>query len=167
MSLKEGVAQVKQNGMERAASIWAMLESLPQPFDPVNIYKIACSIKCAEFITRIKNTNVYSMMLSFLMDFLDTTRMIADDGNEVTKGTIEEARRCASVLEEAMPFTPKAFNDPKAYAERQHTFDGLIMLAAVKMGKEVPTKVCIDKLQEAAAKVILVAVMMEAEGNNE
>jgi len=165
VSLKQEVAQVKQNGMERAASIWAMLESLPQPFDPVNIYKTACSIKCAEFITRIKNTNVYSMMITPLMDFLDTTRTIADDGNEVTKGTIEEGHRCADVFEEAMPFTSKSFNDPKSYAERQHTFDGLIMLAAVKMGKEVPTKVCIDKLQEAAAKVMLVALMMEPEGS--
>jgi hypothetical protein len=147
--------QIRQDGMEKAASIWESLELLSNLFHPVNIYKAACSIKCAEFMMRLRDNPASTMTLKFLMAFLDRTLEIAEPLNDYTNR--DEGMDIVKILEQAMPFTAEVFQDPTAYATRQHVYDGIIMLAAAKMGKEIETREVISRFQEDVVKAVMFA----------
>jgi hypothetical protein len=159
MDLKEEVTRIREQGMERAASIWETLENLPQPVEAVNVFKAACSIKCAEFMTRVHNNPVFPVIMKSLVQFMDGTLSVVENvaGSDSSNGM-----RVVAVLEEAMPLTAEIFADAAAYATRQHVYDGLIMLAAAKMGKEQETKACIDRLQGGVAKAMLLSMFAES-----
>src|SRR5271154_3878902 len=155
--------ELRQQGMERAASIWETLET-SDPVHPVNIYKAACSIKCAEFMTRLRDNPAYGSIVRSLTQFLDGTLDIAIAYKEHSNKV--EGVRVIMILEEAMPLTAEVFADPAAYAMRQHTYDGIIMLAAAKMGKEVETREVISKFQEGVVKATLLARFAENLASN-
>jgi hypothetical protein len=153
-SVKE-LNQIRQDGMEKAAAIWETLELLTESIHPVNIYKAVCSIKCAEFMLRLRDNPAAGMTLKSLLLFLDNTLEIAKPLSAYSNQ--DEGMRAVKVLEDAMPMTSEVFQDPSAYASRQHTYDGVIMLAAVKMGKEVETQEVIAKFQEDVVKAVMFA----------
>lgn len=155
MEPQEERLQLKQKGLEQAAAIWETLENLPQPIDPVNIYKAACSAKCAEFLSRIRHNTLFDEILGALMQFLDGTLKITGD----VKSDKDEGMRVIDTITQAMPLTDDVFNDPAAYATRQHVYDGIIMLSAAKMGKEAETKECIDLLQASVARAMVIALL--------
>src|SRR5271170_4123966 len=105
--------ELRQQGMERAAAIWETLET-SDPVHPVNIYKAACSIKCAEFMTRLRDNPAYGSIIQSLMKFLDGTLEIAKAYKE--HSSQDEGVRVITILEEAMPLTAEVFADPAAYA---------------------------------------------------
>ena len=158
MELREEVAQIKQDGMEKAAVLWETLEALPQPIEPVNIFKAACSVKCAEFMTRIRNHPVALTIMKFILEFLDSTLQITGEES----GSRDEGMRVVEVFEEAMPLTEEVYSDAAAYATRQHVYDGVIMLAAAKMGKETEAKECIDQLQRGVAVAMIRSILAES-----
>jgi len=137
----EETSKIRQEAMERAAAIWETFEHLPQPIEPVNIYKAVCAVKCSEFVARVRRSPLFDLLASLVAEFLNGTIEIGDNG-----GSIREGKRALAVVEGAMPLTPEAFGDPAAYAVRQHVYDGIIMLSAAKMGKEKETRECIDRL---------------------
>src|SRR5271170_7783752 len=94
--------ELRQQGMEKAASIWETLET-SDPIHPVNIYKAACSIKCAEFMSRLRDNPAYGTIMRSLMSFLDGTLEIAMAYKE--HSSREEGERVITILEEAMPLT--------------------------------------------------------------
>ena len=155
MELKDEIAQIRQQGMERAAVLWETLENLPQPISPVDIYKAACSLKCAEFMTRIRRNPLFLTIMKSIGEFLDGTAAVVGDA-----GDRDEGLRAVSVIEEAMPMTPEVFEDATACATRQHVFDGVIMLASAKMGRDKETKECLDRLQEGIAKAMIEAMIV-------
>jgi len=157
--------QIRQEGMEVAASIWETLEALPEPIHPINIFKAACSIKCAEFMSRIRGNAAYGTIIKSLMTFLDGTLKVV--ATLKTKSNRDEGERVIAVLEETMPLTDEVFSNPIAYAKRQHTYDGIIMLAAAKMGVEAETKECISKFQEGVVKAVMLAQFAEKLTANE
>jgi len=155
MALKEEVLQIRQQGFEQAAVIWETLENLSQPILPINIYKAACSSKCAEFLTRLRNNILLTAVMRPITEFLDGTLKIAED---FTGSNGFEGLRAVAIFEEAMPLTGEVFRDTKKYAQRQHTYDALIMLASVKMGKEEETKQCIEHLQAGIVRATTLAM---------
>ena len=157
MDLKQEVGQMRQQGMERAAAIWETLETLPEPVTPVNVFKAACAIKCAEFVSRVRNNPVFDIVIKHIVNFMDDTLEImkdfADDSDQV------QGMRVIAVLEEAMPLTDAVFNNPVEYATRQHVYDGIIMLSAVKMDREEQTKECITNLQMGVTKAMMIQML--------
>src|SRR5271170_2524005 len=158
MDLKQEVGQMRQQGMERAAAIWETLETLPEPVAPVNVFKAACAIKCAEFVSRVRNNPIFDIVIKHIVNFMDDTLEVMKDFAEEGSNQVE-GMRVIEVLETAMPLSDKVFSDPVAYATRQHVYDGIIMLAAVKMDKEAETKACIETLQMGVAKAMMVAMI--------
>jgi len=159
MGLKEEVQELKQQGFEQAATIWEMLENLPQPIAPINIYKAACASKCAEFLTRLRNNMLLAVVMKSVTQFLDGTLEIAES---FTGSSSAEGMRAVAVFEEVMPLTDEVFANTKKYAQRQHVYDGVIMLAALKMGREKETKECIDRLQMGIGKAMRLAMFAES-----
>jgi hypothetical protein len=151
MELREELSQLRQAGMEKAAVVWEILENLSTPADPSNIYKAVTSLKCAEFISRTRAHKIAPALTKIVVEFLDETLAIVG----VDAGEVYEGARVISVIEEAMPLTEEIFNDPVAYAMRQHVYDGLLLLAAARLGKEVETKQCLTNMQESVAMVWL------------
>lgn len=140
----EDVHQLRQAGMERAAVVWENLETLPKPIAPVNIFKAVSSVKCAEFANRVSAHKHARPLTRIAVKFLnDTLDIIGTDNGEIFEGA-----RALDILAENMPMTDEIFNDPEAYATRQHVYDGLLLLAAAKLGKETETKRCLDAMQE-------------------
>ena len=158
MDLKEEVAQLQQAGMEKAATLWEMF--VPTKIAPVNIYKASCSIKCAEFLMRIRNNGLYMDIAKLLADFMEETLRIAD--GEGTDSDRQEGFLVIELLERDMPMTEEIFDDPAAYATRQHVYDALILLAGAKMGKENETKEAIQTLQRGVGRAMVTAVIREA-----
>src|SRR5271167_3475843 len=158
MEIREEVEHIKQLGMEQAAAIWETLEALPQPVDPVNIFKAACSVKCAEFITRVRNHPIAMTIMKSILEFLDSTLQLAEDND----GSRDEGMRVVEVMEAAMPLTDEIYNDPAAYATRQHVYDGLIMLSAAKMGKAPEAKECINRLQSGVAIAMIRSILAQS-----
>lgn len=158
MALKEELSQIRQQGMERAAAIWETLENIPEPVNPADVYKAACSIKCAEFLTRIKRHRMYMQLMQIVLEFLDTTLQIvpAEEGSEA------DGVRVINIFEKEMPLTDEVFNDPTAYATRQHVYDGIILLSSIKLGKEAETKACIERMQQDVAGLMVVTYLKEA-----
>jgi hypothetical protein len=78
------------------------------------------------------------------------------------EGEVSGGVRVLSVVEEAMPLTDEIFNDPAAYATRQHVYDGILLLTAVKMGKEVETKKCIEVMHAGVAKILIMSYLKES-----
>jgi hypothetical protein len=152
------VASIRQQGMEKAATIWETFENLPTPFSPVNIFKAACSIKCAEFVSRIRSNDLLLLLSEYIGAFLDETLAVAGTS---TEAAIDEGMRVVDTLEKEMPLTDEIFEDPARYATRQHVYDGLIMLSAAKMGKEKEAKGCIDRLQSGVSKAMLMAMIQQ------
>jgi hypothetical protein len=150
--------QIRQAGMEKAAEVWETLEHLPSPVDPVNIYKAASSLKCAEFISRLRAHKLAYVLSKLMLQFLDDTVVIVG----IDAGEVIEAARVISLIEEAMPLTDEIFNDPMAYATRQHVYDGLLLLAAARLGKEVETQKCLTDMQEGVAMVWLMNRLEES-----
>jgi hypothetical protein len=159
MELREEVAHIRQQGMEKAAVIWETLETLPQPVEPVNIFKAACSVKCAEFMTRVRNHPMALMLMKSVLQFLEATRQVTEDNN----GSQEEGMRVVTIFEEAIPLTDEVYNDAAAYATRQHVYDGVIMLAAAKLGKEAEVKDCIDEFQRSVAMAMIRSILAQGE----
>jgi hypothetical protein len=160
MDLKEEVAQLRQTGMEKAAGLWEMFQTLPTPIAPVNIYKAACSIKCAEFLARIRNNSLYFDIARQLTEFMDETLRIAE--GEGTKSDMDEGFRAIKLMEREMPLTGEIFDDAAAYATRQHVYDGVIVLAAARMGKETEVKECIENLQKGVGRAMVTAIFRAA-----
>jgi hypothetical protein len=160
MDLKEEVEQLRQTGMEKAAVIWEMLEALPTPVVPTNIYKAACSIKSAEFLARTRSSPIFSQIMEIIAEFMDATIQIA--GESVDENDRIEGFRVIELLEQEMPLNQEIFDDPSAYATRQHTYDGVIILAAAKMGKEEETKASLENLQKGVARAMITAVFKAA-----
>jgi len=158
MELREEMLQLRQTGMEKAAEVWETLENLPNPMDPANVYKASVSLKCAEFISRVRHLKIAPLLAKIMLQFLENT--IAVVGNEA--GDVHEGARAMKVIEEIMPMTEEIFNDPTACAMRQHVFDGLLLLAAVRLGKELETKKCLDDMQEDVALVWLMGRLEES-----
>jgi hypothetical protein len=158
MGLREEMVQIKQEGMERAAAIWEVLENQPQPFDPANIYKACCSVKCAEFISRTLTHRLAPALMEAVMKFLDDTLVLVP--SEV--GSTEEGERVMDVLSLEMPLTEEIYNDPSKYATRQHVYDGLILLAAMKLGKEEETKTVLHEMQQSVARALIANYLKEA-----
>jgi hypothetical protein len=69
MELHEEMLQIKQAGMEKAAVIWETLEHLPQPIEPVDICKAISSVRCAEFLARIRNHKLAPALTQCVMQF--------------------------------------------------------------------------------------------------
>jgi hypothetical protein len=158
MELRDEITQIKTQGMEQAAVIWETLENLPEPIPAVDVYKAACSLKTAEFIARV-NTNIVADAISkALTTFLDTTIQIAGED----AGSSVNGLRAMDVFEQAMPLTEEVFNDASAYAQRQHTYDGIILLAASKMGKTKETQACLQDLRADITRSMVVAMFREA-----
>lgn len=155
MDLREEVTQLRQTGAERAATLWEMLEALPEPIAAVDIYKAACSIKCAEFLSRIRNNSVYLEITKLLAGFVDETITIIGDGSGDRIGGF----RVIDLIEREMPLTKEIYEDAAAYATRQHVYDALILLAAAKLGKAEETKDAIDHLQKGIARVMVMAIV--------
>lgn len=158
--LKAEVGKIRQDAMERAAAIWEKFENLPQPLEPIDIYKATVSVKCAEFLARVHNSIVFGDLMRAISEFLESTLEIAErDG---AFGSLAEGRRVQAVLGDDMPMTTEVFGDPSAYAERQHVYDGIIMLAAAKMGREADTKACLERMHAGIAKAMRVAIIAES-----
>lgn len=154
--------EIRRQGMERAAMIWEMLETLPEPIEAVNVYKAACSCKCAEFMARLRGNPIFEAVAGYLVHFMDSTiNVVKEFASISSKG---EGMHVVEFFEQIMPLTAEIFADPAAYAIRQHVYDGIIMLAAVKMGKEVEVKKCIDALQADVAKMMLLSMFAERAG---
>lgn len=160
MDLREEVSQIRQAGMEKAAELWEMFETLPTPIAPVNIFKASSSIKCAEFLTRIRNHGLYRDIAILISEFTMDTLRIAD--GEGTGADRLEGFRAIELIEQQMPLTKEVFDDAAAYAQRQHVFDGLIVLAGVKMGKETETKEAIETLQTGVGRAMVTAMFKAA-----
>jgi hypothetical protein len=157
-SIKAEVEVIRQQGMEKAASLWEALENLPTPVDPVNIFKAACSIKCAEFVSRIRSNDLLVLLAEFIGAFLDETKALTEVNDAASQA---EGMRVVKTIEELMPLTKEIFEDPALYATRQHVYDGLIMLSGAKMGKEKEVKGCIDRLQSGVSKAMIVAMIQQ------
>jgi hypothetical protein len=158
MALREELMQIRQAGMEKAAEVWEFLENLPSPVDPANVYKAATSLKCAEFINRIRNHKIAPVLAKIMLQFLDDTLAIVG----LDSGEVFEGARVLQIIEETMPLTPEIYNDALAYATRQHVYDGLLLLAAARLGKEVETKKRLDDMQESVAMVWLMSRLEES-----
>jgi hypothetical protein len=157
MELQEELLQIKQMGMERAALIWETLEHLPQPIGPVDVFKAVSSAKCAEFVARVRNHRLAPVLMRCVAQFFDATLSIIGEGGEKSEGM-----RVLVVIEEAMPLTDDIFNDPAAYATRQHVYNGILLLSAIKLGKEIETKKCLDDMQMGVAKVLIASYLKES-----
>lgn len=160
MDLKQEVIQIRQAGMEKAAALWEMFETLPVPIAPINIFKASSSIKSAEFLTRIRNNGLYRDIAMLLAEFAMDTLQIA--GEEGTHDDRAEGFRAIELIEADMPLTKEIFDDAAAYAQRQHVFDGLIMLAAAKMGKLDEAKAAIETLQTGVGRAMVSAMFKAA-----
>jgi hypothetical protein len=157
MELHEEMLQIKQAGMWKAAAIWEMLEHLPQPIGPTDIYKAASSIKCSEFLARTINHRLAPALVECVTQFFaDTSDIVGEDGE------IPEGLRALSFIEETMPMTDEIFSDAAACATRQHVYDGIMLLAAVKLGKEAETKKCIEDMQQGVAKILIMDYLKES-----
>jgi len=151
MEPREEMLQLRQAGMEKAAVVWENLESLPSPIAPVNIFKAVSSVKCAEFANRVRSHRLAPALTRIAIKFLNDTLDVLG----VDAGDIFEGARALDVLAENMPLTDEIYNDPAAYATRQHVYDGLLLLAAAKLGKEAETKRCLDHMQEGIAMLFV------------
>jgi hypothetical protein len=160
MELKEEVAQLRQTGAEKAAVLWEMLEVLPEPISPRNIYKGIASVKSAEFLTRTRNSPMYSAIMSLIAEFMETTILIA--GESTAESDKAEGYRVIELTKREMPLTAEIFDDAPAYATRQHVYDALLVLAAVRLGKEEETKEAIHNLQAGVAKAMVMALFATA-----
>jgi len=137
--------------MKKAAAIWETLESLPVPIAPANIYKAAVSVKCAEFTNRVRTHRFAPALLKLVVQFLDDTLDVVG----VNAGDISGGVRALAFFAEAMPLTNEIFNDPAAYAMRQHVYDDLLLLAALRLGKEAETKKCINDMQYGVMRLLV------------
>lgn len=153
--IREEALRLRQAGMESAASIWETLENLPQPIDPANIYKAVSSVKVAEFIARIRNHKLAPALMVCVSQFFEETINIVEEGE------IREGVRALVVIEEAMPMTDEISKDPEAGVTRQFAYDGILLLAAVKLGKETETKKCIDEMQDGVAKILIMSYIQD------
>jgi hypothetical protein len=158
MALREELMQIRQSGMEKAAEVWETLENLPTPIDPANLYKAVIALKCAEFINRISHLTVAPVLTKIMFQFLEKT--IGVVGNDA--GGVHEGARALQILQETMPMTEEIYNDPSACAMRQHVYDGLILLAAARLGKELETKKCLDDMQEEVTMAWLMGRLEES-----
>jgi hypothetical protein len=151
MELWQEAVKVRQNGMEKAASIWEILETLPTPIEPANIYKAVTSVKSVEFADRVRGHRFASALLKLVVQFLNESLVVIG----VDAGSVVEGARAQKIIANAMPLTDEIYNDPVAYATRQHVYDGLLLLAAAQLGKEVETKKCIDNMHEGVTKLFI------------
>jgi hypothetical protein len=160
MDLKEEVAQLRQTGMEKAAVIWEMLEALPTPIAPTNIYKAACSVKAAEFLARTRTSPIFHSIMNIIALFMDETIGIAGESTAETDRI--EGFQAIELFEREMPLSAEIFDDAAAYATRQHVYDGIIILAAAKLGKEEETKASLERMQQGVARAMITAVFQAA-----
>jgi hypothetical protein len=152
--------ELRQAGMEKAAEVWEMLENLPTPIPPVDIYKAASAMKCSEFISRIRTHKIAPEITRLLIKFMDD--ILAQVGADA--GSVVEGARVLAVVSTAMPLTDEVFNDPAAYAQRQHVYDGLLLLSAARLGKEAETKKVIDELQESVTQAVMASYFEDDPG---
>jgi hypothetical protein len=157
MEIREEMLQIRQAGMEKAAAVWEALEHLPQPIEPADVYKAVSSVKCAEFLARTRSHKLAPALWRCVAQFLDATLGVVGD----EAGDKSEGMRALSAIEETMPMTDEVFNDAVAYATRQHVYDGVLLLAAVKLGKETETKKCLDDMQAGVAMVLVMSYLKE------
>lgn len=156
MNREEQSRSIRNSAMERAATMWERVINDPQPFAPVNIYKAACTVKCSEFLARVANSSLFLPLMTVIMDFADKT---IDIVGEHSASSQREGTRCAIVLENEMPLTDEVFANPVAYAERQHVFDSILMLAGAELGKAPETAAAIERLQNDMGEVFAIAAL--------
>ena len=158
----DDLAEFKNQGNLQAAALWEVISAKVPPYDPVDLYKAVCTIKAAELLTRVRfsstDVNIPALMKA-TEEFVDVTLRIAGGGES---GNAESGFEAVEMLEELFPISESDFSDPSAFATRQHTLDGLLLLSAVRFGKEQETKTAITKLQDDFVKVILGDVLAKA-----
>jgi hypothetical protein len=95
-----------------------------------------------------------------IAEFMDETVQIA--GQSVDETDRAEGFRAIELFEREMPLSKEIFDDASAYATRQHAYDGVIVLAAARMGKEEETKASLERLQQGIARAMVTAVFRAA-----
>jgi hypothetical protein len=146
----EDPQRIRQAGMEQAAVVWEILANLSNPLHPVDIIKAVASLKCSEFTEAIHGHRQAPEFLKLVLQFLEDIMNIV--GKE---GSLYGGARALEIIEDAMPLTEEISNDPAAFAQRQHTFEGLHLLAAARLGKEAEIKKCHDLLHRTIGALII------------
>ena len=145
----------QQEGAEQAATLWSQLSAAVPPFDPHDAFKAICTIKGAELLTRLKFSTPDDKFMPLLLainTFVESTLTIS--GGAKT-GSMDEGMRAIQALESAYPVAEEDFHSPAKFAVRQHTLDGMLLLAAVRFGKEQEVKDILQKLQDDFLHIIM------------
>lgn len=160
MSLPD-LAALQQAGMEKAAVAWETIEAANPPFDPINLLKGISSIKCAEMLTRLRSTDAdaFSEVVDIISQFIQGT---LNDVGGAESGNMTEGMLIVETLEALLPFSEEEFGSPKLFAIRMHTYDGLLLLAASKMGKEIIVRERIEQMQMDISMFLLRDIVRRA-----
>jgi hypothetical protein len=150
----EELRGIKNEGLAKSAEVYAALSAVQPPLDPISTFKAACAKKCAEMIARFASTEGQRLpeLLNIIADFMDSTIKTAGGGEA---GNKDDGLRASNLIEDYMPLTDEAYNDPKQFAIRAHAFDGLLLLTAQRFGKEEEVKQHIATMQRGFMKVVL------------
>ena len=157
---------LRQKGMEQAAIAWESIEQEQPPFDPINVFKACSSVKCAEMLTRLRHSSpgTFQAVVPIISEFLEGT--LKDIGGTKT-GNMEEGMRIVRKIEGLFPFKQEEFDDPSLFAIRQHTYDGVLILAASQFGAEQMIKQRIEDMQMEIAMHLLMAAIRKLASENE
>jgi len=130
---------IKKKGEDQAQGLLAHFSD----FDPVDVYKAICSIKCAEILTRAFTTPAYSGVVEIVATFVETT-MKAVEGNA---GNRANGTAVLSLVEFVCPF--RSNPGAELFAIRMHMFDTMILASAKKLGVEAQAKEAVDTMATA------------------
>lgn len=150
----EHLTKLHSAGMEIAAIAWEAIENVDPPLDPVNIFKAASSIRCTEMMERFFGTEDFGTMADIVIQFIENTR---SDIGGAEAGNFDESVRAVGILGDIL--SDSESDNPADFAIRQHAFDGLLLLAAARLGKEIAIKERIDQMQESLSKMLLNAAV--------
>jgi acetaldehyde dehydrogenase (acetylating) len=128
---------ILKQGEDQAMGLLAHFTS----FDPVDVYKAVCSIKCAEILTRAFDTPAYPGVVEIVASFIETT-MKAVEGNN---GSAAQGRAILGLIEFVCPFQTNP--GAEAFAVRMHMFDTIILESAKKLNCESAAKEAVDAMQ--------------------
>lgn len=152
--LHEKLVELKNKGLENAATAWVSLTAIEPPIDPIDIFKAVCSVKCAEMLARFIKFDASENLaeLVIVADFMDATINVAGGAETGDKA---EGLRAIDAVEKMFPFDQTAFHDPGLFAIRMHTLDGVLLLSAQRFGKEQEVKDLILSMQKGFMKVVI------------
>lgn len=137
---QEPTDDLKKQAEDRAEGLLAHFNT-PPAFDPVDVYKAVCSIKCAEILTRAFETTSYPAIVEIVATFIEKTMKCVEGNN----GNATQGRAVLGLIEFVCPFRSNPGAD--AFAIRMHMFDTLIIESAKKLGVEPAAKEAIDNMQ--------------------